>query len=156
VAKGFRARDGRVVGRLDRDEVTVLRGMLADVQTLVRADGDDPVSRRLFPDASPDPAVAADLRELLHDDLREAKLANARAMAESLPDDGRVDLAPDEADQWAAAINDIRLAYGTALGVTEDMDEAAYEDDPAMHLYWWLTYLQELLVDALSAGGVDR
>lgn len=148
VATRFRSRDGRVTGRLERDEVTLLRSLLADVATLVRADGDDPVSRRLFPDASSDPALAADLRDLLHDDLREAKLANARAMAESLPDDGRVALDRDVAEQWLSALNDLRLSLGTAIGVTEDMEES---DEPEEHLYHWLTFLQDSLVEAVSA-----
>lgn len=149
VVRRFRARDGRVRGRLERDEVTLLRSLVTDVMTLVRADGDDPVSRRLFPDASPDPAIAADLRDLLHDDLREAKLANARALVESLTDDGSLDLGAETAEQWLAALNDLRLALGTALGVTEERDEA--DDDGELMLYDWLTFLQDSLVEAVSA-----
>lgn len=151
MATRFRSRDGRVVGRLQRDEVTLLRSLLADVATIVRSAGDDPVSRRLFPDASDDPALAADLRDLLHDDLREAKLANARAMGESLPDDGRVDVESEVAEQWLAALNDLRLALGTAIGVTEEMEES---DEPEAHLYQWLTFLQDSLVEAVS--GLQR
>lgn len=139
-----------MVGRLERDEVTLLRSLLADIATIVRADGDDPVSRRLFPDASPDPALAADLRDLLHDDLREAKLANARAMTESLPDDGKLDLDPEVAEQWLSALNDLRLSLGTAIGVTEDMEVS---DEPEEQLYHWLTFLQDSLVEAVS--GLD-
>jgi hypothetical protein len=138
-----------VRGRLERDEVTLLRSLADEVMTLVRADGDDPVSRRLFPDASFDPAVAADLRDLLHDDLREAKLANARALVESLPADGDVDLDAETAEQWLSALNDLRLALGTALGVTEEREDD--DEDGELLIYDWLTFLQDSLVEAVSA-----
>jgi len=157
VATPFRSRGGRVVARLGRDEVAMLRDLLGDVVRLVGDDDPEhPVTRRLFPDASPDPATAADLRDLLHDDLREAKLANARATIESLPEDGRVDLDVELAEQWLTALNDLRLTVGTAIGVTEETDEAPRSaEDAGLHLYDWLTYLQGSLVDAVSAG-IDR
>ena len=154
VARRFRSRDGRVVGRLDADEVPLLRDLVADVMTLVRQGGDDPVSRRLFPDASPDPATAAELRDLLEDDLREAKLAAARTLLETLPDDGRLDLDVESAEQWLTALNDLRLTIGTAIGVTEE-DEGD-PDDGGRALYDWLTFLQDTLVEAVSAHGVQR
>lgn len=154
MARLFRLRDGRVAGRLETDEVRLLRDLVADVMTLVREGGDNPVSRRLFPDASPDPATAADLRDLLEDDLREGKLAAARTMLETLPDDGRLDLDMESAEQWLTALNDLRLTVGTAIGVTEE-DEGDPED-PGRELYDWLTFLQESLVGAVSAHGVQR
>jgi hypothetical protein len=170
MARRFRSRDGRVTGRLEPYEVTLLRGLLDDVVTLVGDDDpENPVTARLFPDASPDPATAADLRDLLHDDLREAKLANARAMAGSLPDDGVVDLDVETAERWLAALNDVRLALGTVIGVTDDDPDgsggsggpggsggSAEPDDAARDVYHWLTFLQETLVEAVSAGGVQR
>lgn len=155
MARVFRARDGRVTSRLEPYEVELLRGLVGDVVTIVRDDdATNVVTRRLFPDASPDPETAADVRDLIHDDLREAKLANARAMLESLPENGDVDLDADAAEQWLAALNDLRLAVGTAIGVTEDMERD--DEDPAHHVYDWLTFLQESLVDAVSAVGLDQ
>ena len=158
MARRFRSRGGRVEGRLEPDEVTLLRGLLDDVAKLVRADdSDDPVTRRLFPDASPDPKTAADVRDLIHDDLREAKLAAVRDMVASLPEDGRVSLDVETAEQWLAALNDLRLTIGTAIGVTEETyDTERGEEDAALHLYDWLTFLQDTLVEAVSAGGVHR
>lgn len=143
-----------MVGRLEPGEVTVLRDVVADVTALLRSEGDDPVSRRLFPDASPDPEIAAELRDLLHDDLREAKLAAARTMLETLPDDGRIDLDAEAAGQWLTALNDLRLTIGTAIGVTEDSE--GDPDDVGWSLYHWLTFLQDTLVEAVSAHGVKR
>lgn len=154
MARLFRASNGRAVARLEAGEVRLLRDLVGQVMALVGARADDPVSRRLFPDASPDPETAAELRDLLEDDLREAKLAAARTLLETLPDDGRVDLDAESAEQWLTALNDLRLAFGTSIGVTEDA-EPDY-DDPDWMVYQWLTYLQETLVEAVSAHGVQR
>jgi hypothetical protein len=160
VARAFTAqRDGRVTARLERYEVELLRGLVGDVVRIVT---DEPPGNaayaRLFPDPSPDPAAAAELHGLIHDDLRDAKLAAARALLESLPDDGRVSLDPDAVEAWLTALNDVRLALGTVLGVTEEMAEAEPED-AALHAYQWLSFLQETLVDAASGAlpaRVDR
>jgi hypothetical protein len=118
---------------------------------------EDPVTARLFPDASPDPATAADLHDLLHDDLREAKLAAARVLLESLPDDGRLALDPETAEQWLTALNDVRLALGTTLDITEESYERETDaDDLGMQVYDLLTFLQDSLVEAVLAGGIER
>ena len=36
---------------------------------------------------------------------------------------GKIELTPEQADAWLAALNDVRLALGTALDVSEDMPE---------------------------------
>ncbi len=154
MARHFKARDGRIHGRLDDGEVPLLRQLVEDVMRLVRADEPNDVTARLFPDASPDAETAKAMHELIHDDLREAKLEAARALLGSLTDDGRLDLDAETAEQWLTALNDVRLAIGTAIGVTEDDYDADTGDD-AMHLYHWLTFLQDSLVEAVSAN-VDR
>jgi hypothetical protein len=157
VARAFRRENDVVVGRLTKHEVDVLRGLVADVLRLV--DKDVPrndVTARLFPDPSFDPETAEELRGLIEDDLREAKKAAARTLLASLPESGRVVLDTEAAEAWLTALNDVRLALGTAIGVTEDSydDES---DDPSLHLYHWLSFLQESLVEAVSAGLVrDR
>jgi len=153
MARAFHVAGDRVTARLDTYEVALLRDLVEQVVGIVKADAANVVTDRLFPAASPDPEVASDLRDLLHDDLREAKLANARAFLASLPDDGRVPLDVEAADQWLAALNDVRLALGTAIGVTED-DEEPDDEDAERHLYVWLTYLQDSLLEALSRRGV--
>ena len=70
------------------------------------------------------------------------------------PAGGRVELTPDQADAWLAALNDVRLALGTALDVSEDMPDDLPADDPrASHLgvYHWLTYVQDGLVQSRMA-----
>ena len=64
-------------------------------------------------------------------------------------------LTSDEAQAWLGALNDLRLALGTRLDVTEDWHAQAAAldpDDPALVLfsvYDWLSMLQELLVRCL-------
>lgn len=154
MAYGFRAARGGVRARLTPYEVTVLRGLVGDVRKLLEPDAPaNAMTRRLFPDPSFDPVAAEELRGLIEDDLREAKRAAAAALLESLPDDGKVDLDPETAEQWLTALNDVRLALGTALAVTED----SYGDEDAeLDVYQWLSILQETLVEAVSAGGVHR
>jgi hypothetical protein len=125
---------------------------------------DDPVLSRLLPDyhkLDPDNPTKEDLdsagalRSIHEPELVEAKVGVAQVVMETLPrDGGNVRLTVEQADAWLAALNDVRLALGTALDVTEDMPDELPEDDPrSPHLgvYHWLTYVQESLVEALTA-----
>ena len=77
------------------------------------------------------PSLAAGLRSLHEPELIEAKDAAAADGARHLPaGGGRVELAPAQAEAWLAALNDVRLALGTALEVTEDMPDELTADDP--------------------------
>ncbi len=74
-------------------------------------------------------------------------------MLQTLPaTGGKFELTENEADAWAAAVNDIRLALGTMLDVGPNGPERLPDSHPmAGHLevYQWLTVLQEYLVLAL-------
>jgi hypothetical protein len=65
-----------------------------------------------------------------------------------------ISLTEEEAEAWLSVINDARLALGTRLEVTEEMDFSGVDpDDPdsaPYAVYWWLGMLEEELVDALS------
>jgi len=123
----------------------------------------DPALARLLPDGyRDDPAAAGELRRLTESSLRAEKVRNAQAVLDALPaGGGNVVLAgPDAADVWLRALNDVRLALGTRLQVTEELDLAAeIEADPdsprsyALAVYDWLGWLQETLIQAVSAGG---
>jgi len=148
VAHYFRRDGDRVVVKLRPVEIELLRGLVGDVRRLLAEDvTPNDVTARLFPDPSFDPDVAKDLRGLIQDDLRAAKLDAARTLLETLPDDGKVALDDDAAEAWLAALNDVRLALGTSIGVTEEEHED--DDDPGYALYDWLTYLQGTLVEVL-------
>ena len=70
-------------------------------------------------------------------------------------DGGRVRLSEEEAQVWLRALNDVRLALGVRLSITEDFEARLQDLDPAdprsayMWVYDWLTFLQETLVRAL-------
>ncbi|MFC7644565.1 DUF2017 domain-containing protein [Streptosporangium lutulentum] len=114
----------------------------------------DPVLARLFPSAYEDHEQSAEFRRYTEATLRDGKRADAQTMLDSA-EPGRVELTQEQAQAWMRALNDVRLALGTRLEVTEEIhDEIAEmpEDDPrypAYVTYDWLTYLQDTLVRAL-------
>jgi uncharacterized protein DUF2017 len=171
--KAGRGGKARLAGTFDPQEAAVLRGLVEEVRQMLAgrsADNpadelavltgmrtgpstrpDDRVLARLLPDFSTDdPDLSAGMRSLHEPELIEAKDAAAALVLDTLPDDGgRVELTTGQADAWLAALNDVRLALGTALDVSEDMPEDLPVDDPrAAHLgvYHWLTYVQDSLV----------
>jgi Domain of unknown function (DUF2017) len=124
----------------------------------------DPVLDRLFPQAYMEPEDVdrdAEYQRLVHEDLLEAKLANLDVVTSTL-DRGTVslrrwtiDLTEDEAAAWLGALNDLRLALGVRLGITEDFDGDIDPSDPqapALNVLSYLGWLEENLVDALSSG----
>jgi hypothetical protein len=118
---------------------------------------EDPVLARLLPDAyRDDPEAAGEFRRYTEQDLRSGKVAAAQTVLDTLPaGGGRVRLRPEDAQAWLRALNDVRLAIGTVLGITEDYEnemEAASWADPRsayLEVYHWLGYVQDSLVRAL-------
>jgi len=170
-----RGAKARLVGNLDAQEAAVLRGLIGEIRQMLAGRSDDnpadelavltgmrtgPSTRpedrvlaRLLPDfTSEDADLAAGLRSLHEPALIEAKEAAASVVLDTLPEPGgRVELTPDQADSWLAALNDVRLALGTALDVSEEMPEQLPSDDPrSAHLgvYHWLTFVQDALVQS--------
>ncbi|GAA3444750.1 DUF2017 domain-containing protein [Planomonospora venezuelensis] len=173
MSSGFTAGpEGSVIADFDPAEVAVLRSLMAQILDLVepgttgddpleRALGigpseqsDDPVLARLFPSAYEDDELSAEFRRYTEATLRDGKRADAQTMLDSAAP-GRVELTGEQAQAWVRALNDVRLALGTRLEVTEELHEELSglpEDDPrypAYLTYDWLTYLQDSLVRAL-------
>jgi len=119
---------------------------------------EDPVLARLLPDGyRDDPDSAGEFRKYTEPALRSAKYQAAQEMLDTLPDEGgRIQLTADQALSWLKALNDVRLALGVRLGVTEEFEEQwsrLKPDDPqwtAYEVYAWLGAVQESLVQALS------
>jgi hypothetical protein len=118
---------------------------------------DDPVLARLFPDAyAGDEASSGEFRRFTEAGLRSGKVAGAQTVLATLPGTGgRVRLPAGDAEAWVRVLNDVRLALGVRLGITEDYEHelpgagrgelhSAY-----LQVYDWLTFLQETLVRAL-------
>jgi hypothetical protein len=139
----------------------------------------DPALARLFPDAYGDPGAepataeaeaatreaSAEFRRFTELDLRARKRDDALAVVRALDaltphgDGGAVlRLAPDDSRQWLGALNDLRLAIGARLEVTDDEDGGGLYDlpdsdprKPMVMAYLWLGALQETLVETLTA-----
>lgn len=178
-------RKGRViVGAMDRQEAGVLRGLVTQIDEILRARADeaprdelaeltgirtgsstppqDPILSRLLPDfyrldgsaTDAEANAAAAMRSLHEPELLDLKTGVAGVVLETCPiAGGAIRLDVEQADAWVAAINDVRLALGTALNVTDDMPDTLPADDPrSAHLgvYHWLTWVQETLILALA------
>ena len=163
--KPFRNRGGRFLARLDPAESGVVGLLLDQLEQLLAAGaadlGDDPVLARLLPDGHRgDPRIAADYREMTESALRSGKADDLATVRATLPPaGGEVRLDPDQAAAWLRTTNDLRLALGTRLEVTEDTEPPEdLEDEDAQQLavYYWLTALQGSLVDALVDGRAGR
>ena len=119
---------------------------------------DDPVLARLLPDGyRDDPDAAGEFRKYTEPGLRSTKQQAALQMLDSLPDaGGRIQLTQEQAQAWLKALNDVRLALGVRLDVTEDFEQQwtkLNRDDPqwaAYEVYAWLGAVQESLVQALA------
>jgi hypothetical protein len=140
------------------DEIAALEALLhASPADQTPAAPQDPVLARLLPDGyRDDPEAASEFRRFTEPALRSAKQQVAQQMLDTLPDaGGRVQLTQEQAMAWLKALNDVRLALGIRLGVTEDFEEQwgrLSQDDPqwaAFEVYAWLGAVQESLVQAL-------
>ena len=156
-------RRGRTVLHLDVVEADILTSMMSELDTTVRStDLDDPVVARLYPSAHPDDeAAAAAYRELTEAGLRDDRTGRIAACIADLVNNrvepgvdrsAELDLTdPADATRWLQVMNDLRLALGTRLGISEDDGEFDLTD-PAEHsrmLYHWLTAVQDTLVTRL-------
>ena len=119
---------------------------------------EDPVLARLLPDGyRDDPEAAGEFRKYTESGLRSAKHQAAQEMLDTLPEaGGKIQLTHDQAHAWLKALNDVRLALGVRLDVTEEFEEQwsrLAADDPqwaAYEVYAWLGAVQESLVQALA------
>jgi hypothetical protein len=161
--KPFRTRGDALVARLDPAEAGVLGMLLDQLEMLLDsedADG-DPVLARLLPEGNRgDAEAAAEYRELTESSLRSGKADDLAMVRASLPDGGGdVVLDADQASAWLRSTNDLRLALGTRLDISEDTEppeDVVDEESQQLAVYYWLTALQGSLVDALVAGRAGR
>lgn len=114
----------------------------------------DPALARIFPNAYEDEVAAGEFRQYTEPDLRATKISHARTARETLENwQEELMLDSSTANAWLLALNDLRLTLGTRIGIGQlrPPDEDLHnEQDPAFHLYDWLTYLQGTLVDAIA------
>jgi hypothetical protein len=142
-----------VPGTPSPDELERMLGFSGNVEL-----PDDPVLARLLPDAySDDPEASAEFRRYTEESLRAGKINAARAVLASLPaGGGDVVLSESECQMWLKALNDVRLALGVRLGITDENEDplgSVSVDDPRSAYLWvyqWLAYLQDSLIESLS------
>ena len=157
-------RRGELRLRLDPVEVDVLTAVLTELADALAddaLDGDDPVRQRLFPAAYRDDGAAAEeFRSITESALTADRVERTRRCVADLagapaPGGGtEVTLDDDAGTRWITTLNDVRLALGTRLGITEDDpgDDAEDPDAPDFQqraIYYWLTGLQDSLVQSL-------
>lgn len=146
-----RAKDGSYSVRLEDEERQILASLPAQLRSVIESD--DPSTRRLFPPAYEDAAAQDDYRDLVHESLRDGKLA---ALAELERTARAESLTEAELGAWLGAFESLRLVLGEQLEITEETyGEALDPDDPETPrraLYGWLSWLQEEAVAALSSG----
>jgi hypothetical protein len=141
---------------LEPVEAQVLETLLEELANTLESDeldAADPVRQRLFPAAyRGDPEAEAEFRSLTESSLRIERTDRARQCAEQLVG-GVTDIAfdADSGQRWIQVLNDLRLALGTRLGITEDDGELDpdHPDFKQRSLYYWLTAVQDSLVRAL-------
>ena len=145
---------GKVRLQLDPVEVDILTSLLAELDTAVRGtDLDDPVVARLYPSAHPDDVdAAAAYRELTESGLRDDRIGRIAACVADLAGGRDLDLSdPVDATRWIQVLNDLRLALGTRIGITEDDDDVDLSDPEQQPrvVYHWLTAFQDTVVTRL-------
>lgn len=153
-----------LVGMLDdressspADELEQITGMRTGNST----PPEDATMSRLLPDffrpQSEHPAGSATaeslngaLRSLHEPAIISAKREAAQRLLQTCPaQGGRFELTEEDANAWIAAVNDVRLALGTMLGVGPDGPDRLPPAHPMsghLDVYHWLTVLQEYLV----------
>jgi hypothetical protein len=147
---------GRFAIHLRDDERELLASLPLQLKELVDAAPDDPWLKRLFPPAyhqREDAEKQQEFHRLMGEDILERRRQQLDLLASTAM---ATELSEGEVLGWSQALNDLRLYLGTRLDVTEDTDIEDYEEDDPDHglyvLYGWLSYIQDAVITALSAG----
>ncbi|MDP4334225.1 DUF2017 family protein [Curtobacterium sp. A7_M15] len=135
----------------------VLTSLTEQLQQVLAGDlASDPVSARMFPDAYRDDAEAsAEFRRWTGSDLVARKTSNVSTVLAWLTGarDGAFDASDEQA--WLRCLTDLRLTIADRLGIVDSAtEEQSYTADAGVGLrdvYDWLGYVQEHLVETLTA-----
>ncbi len=121
---------------------------------------EDPVLKRLLPNAYSDPEAADDFRRYTEPALRRTKQDSLRIIREQLTvlvDNEEGGVIPEvDAQLWLKSINDLRLALSVRLeihGESFEIFENMPDEDPQKGIYavyFWLGWLQESLLELLT------
>ena len=149
--------DGSYSLALETHEREILLSFVTQLRDLVQGDDPDSRTHRLFPTAySADEAADAEWQRLMRDELTQSRIAAIDRVSRLLGTDGVFD--EDEIAGLMITVNALRLVLGTVIGITDDdqdMDPGIDDDDPVTaqwHLYQWLGWLLEWIVEARQSG----
>lgn len=167
-ARGVRRVEDGVEVMVAVEEREALRSVPPQLRAIMESDDPTPsaeqVRRRLFPRAYDDDEAEAEYQSMAEADLRQQRFDALETFLRTL-DEGiergrrwQVRLDGQEAEAWLAVVNDARLVLATTVGIT---DESEWErgpdhDDPASIMLYYLGWLEEELVQALSSTLPDE
>ena len=146
---------------LSTREHELLQSLPGQLRPLLAGDATMPtLQSRLYSRGYDDDELEQEYRSLTGDDIVSERTAAMDAFAATLENGRerlgrwRVDLDADEAAAWLSAVNDGRLILGALLGVEDESawEEHVDDDNPTSVVLYYLGWLQEELVMALSAG----
>jgi Domain of unknown function (DUF2017) len=142
---------------LDSHESDILSDLVQQMRTLLKeSESEDPVHKRLFPNAYESDEDSESFRDMTSGDLTSMKLAALDVVDEAIgrSDKGVTTLSQEEGEAWVRALTDMRLAIGTRLDVTEETMSAQPDPkDPTaapMQMLHWLGWLQESIIDQMA------
>jgi hypothetical protein len=153
-----RRRSGVIRLRFDGIESVLLYNLFGDLVEILR-DGAgkvdrDPIQMRLFPAGyRDDDAAEQEFRALTDQSLRTERRDRAQqCRTETADEPTELELTDEDGQRWIQVINDLRLALGTELHITEDDEPEIDLDDSdgqQRAIYYWLTGAQDSIVRAL-------
>ncbi|WP_040161508.1 DUF2017 domain-containing protein [Nigerium massiliense] len=124
-------------------------------------DRTDPVVQRLFPDAYPDdPEAAAEFRRFTDEEAIRGRVADADIVLADLDtiNEERLVIPDDHVGPWIKTLNAVRLAMAARLGIVDERSQRKLSRLPSrdprrnlMHLYEWLGYVLETLLEAVHS-----
>jgi hypothetical protein len=177
--RGFKKQqNGEITFQLEALEIALLTSMIEQIISLLtpvnNSENSDPLAQmvgidqtaqkpddevvlRLLPDAYQDDKEASnEFRRFTERSLRELKIKRAQFILENLPEpDKTISIKPKDFESWLTVLNDVRLALGTRVGITDDKDEenmtGEKEIDHAQDIYSWLTWLQSNFLEEMNS-----
>jgi hypothetical protein len=177
--RGFKKQqNGEITFQIEALEIALLTSMMEQIISLLTPSTDsansDPLAQmvgidqtaqkpnddvvlRLLPDAyQNDKEASNEFRRFTERSLRELKIKRAQFVLENLPEpDKSISIKPKDFETWLTVLNDVRLALGTRVGISEVEDEedktGEEEIDHARDIYSWLTWLQSNLLEEINS-----
>ena len=151
---------GGVTVNLSSRERDLLRSLPDQLRPLLTGEAEAaPITARLFSRGYADDELEQEYRELIGNDIVRQRVGALDAFLETLEGGTtrlgrwRTQLDSEQAAAWLSAVNDGRLVLGALVGIVDESqwESGPVEDEPATIVLHYLGWLEEELVEALSA-----